>query len=245
MSPLSDPGPLSPLDEILKEQIRYYGARAGEYDEWFLRRGRYDRGSASNQQWFDEIAELSTAIAQFKPNGNVLELACGTGLFTQRLAPHAETLTAVDAAPRVLQLNSERVRAPAIRYIRENLFTWRPERVYDVVFFSFWLSHVPPEKFDAFFELVDAALAPAGRVFFIDSLYSAYSTARDHELEGPAATTISRRLNDGREFRIVKVFYDPAELSKSLADRGWRISIATTSQFFFYGSGGGRGLNRI
>jgi hypothetical protein len=27
---------------------------------------------------------------------------------------------------------------------------WRPDRRYDVVFFGFWLSHVPLERFAAF-----------------------------------------------------------------------------------------------
>jgi hypothetical protein len=30
-------------DDLLQEELAYYRARAGEYDEWFLRQGRYDR----------------------------------------------------------------------------------------------------------------------------------------------------------------------------------------------------------
>ena len=228
---------MSDTDSIVREQIRYYDARAGEYDEWFLRQNRYDRGAEHNQLWFDEVAELSAAIERFQPRGHVLELACGTGLFTQRLAPYAKTLTAVDASAEVLKLNSNRVHAPAIRYLRADLFKWRPDRQFDVVFFSFWLSHVPPEQFDSFWQTVRTALAPGGRVFFIDSRYSVYSTARNHELEGPGATTIKRCLNDGREFRIIKVFYDPNELAGRLAGLGWRITMNTTQQFFLYGSG--------
>ena len=37
-------------DPILQEQIDYYRARAAEYDEWFNRQGRYDRGPQANQQ---------------------------------------------------------------------------------------------------------------------------------------------------------------------------------------------------
>jgi demethylmenaquinone methyltransferase/2-methoxy-6-polyprenyl-1,4-benzoquinol methylase len=29
--------------DILEEQLAYYRARASEYDEWFLRKSRYDR----------------------------------------------------------------------------------------------------------------------------------------------------------------------------------------------------------
>ena len=35
------------MDErLLQEQVDYYRARAGEYDEWFFRTGRYDLGAA-------------------------------------------------------------------------------------------------------------------------------------------------------------------------------------------------------
>jgi demethylmenaquinone methyltransferase/2-methoxy-6-polyprenyl-1,4-benzoquinol methylase len=81
------------------------------------------------------------------------------------------------------------------------------------------------------------ALAPNGRVFFVDSLYNEASTAVDHRLEGPRATTTGRLLNDGREFRIVKVYYRPEELTGRLATLGWRVTARTTESHFLYGHG--------
>jgi hypothetical protein len=43
------------LTSILRQQINNYIARSSEYDEWFLRRGRYDRGPELNRKWFAEI----------------------------------------------------------------------------------------------------------------------------------------------------------------------------------------------
>jgi SAM-dependent methyltransferase len=95
-------------DHLIQQQIEYYRARAGEYDEWFLRKGRYDRGADSNRQWFVEIARLRSALRSFDPAGHVLELACGTGLWTQQLVRYADRVTAVDASPEVLELNRAR-----------------------------------------------------------------------------------------------------------------------------------------
>jgi demethylmenaquinone methyltransferase/2-methoxy-6-polyprenyl-1,4-benzoquinol methylase len=47
---------------ILQEQIRYYRDRAPEYDEWFFRQGRYDRGAAHREQWFAEISEVESGL---------------------------------------------------------------------------------------------------------------------------------------------------------------------------------------
>jgi hypothetical protein len=43
------------IETLLAEQVDYYRARAPEYDDWFLRRGRYDRGSARNRRWFEQV----------------------------------------------------------------------------------------------------------------------------------------------------------------------------------------------
>ncbi len=226
-------------DTLLQEQIAYYRARANEYDEWFLRQGRYDHGPTETRKWFAEVEQVEQALAAFAPTGNVLELACGTGLWTQHLANYATSITAVDSSPEVLAINRRRLaeRGNTIDYLEADLFSWRPAKQYDVVCFSFWLSHVPPERFIAFWALVRQALAPGGRVFFIDSLYSETSTARDHQLEGKAATSVTRRLNDGQEFRIVKVFYQPEQLATQLEGLGWQVDVQATFTYFLYGAG--------
>ncbi|MBD3160667.1 MAG: methyltransferase domain-containing protein [Candidatus Eisenbacteria bacterium] len=221
----------------IPEQIAYYRARAREYDEWFLRRGRYDRGAEANRRWFDEVEIVREALDAFRPAGDVLELACGTGIWTERLARTAERLTAVDAVEEMLSLNRDRVGSPRVDYVQADLFAWRPDRRYDAVFFGFWLSHVPPERFEEIWSLVAAALKPEGRFFFVDSRYTPDSTAIDHRLEGSEATRVTRRLNDGREFRIVKVFHERERLARRLADLGWRARVEETPRFFLYGSG--------
>jgi 2-polyprenyl-3-methyl-5-hydroxy-6-metoxy-1,4-benzoquinol methylase len=224
-------------DKFLMEQIEYYGARSNEYDEWFFRQGRYDRGVELNQSWFNEIEVLRRAVDKFNPTGEILELACGTGIWTHYLLQYATQITAVDASPEVIAVNKERTQSPKVQYTEADLFNWQPEKKYDVVFFAFWLSHVPPERFAGFWKLVEKALKPQGRVFFIDSRFEQTSTARNHVLENPADTVIKRRLNDGREFNIVKVFYQTQELEDKLRNAGWKIKVENTPQYFLYGQG--------
>ena len=81
----------------------------------------------------------------------VLELACGTGIWTQELVKVATQVTAVDASAEVIEINREKVKnlTPGqVEYVQADLFAWETEREYDLVFFSFWLSHVPPEQLD-------------------------------------------------------------------------------------------------
>jgi SAM-dependent methyltransferase len=221
----------------LCEQLDYYRARAGEYNQWWLRHGRYDLGEALNAQWHADAAVVSSALSAFQPTGRVLELACGTGIWTEQLLPFASHLTALDGSPEMLALNAARIQSPRVRYVHADIFAWRPAEQFDVVFFGFWLSHVPPERFASFWNLVRSCLAPEGRVFFVDSRREPTSTAVDHRLPEPEATVLRRRLNDGREFQIYKLFYDAEELTERLCELGWQFEIRQTDHYFLYGSG--------
>jgi ubiquinone/menaquinone biosynthesis C-methylase UbiE len=229
------------IEPLLAEQAHYYRERAGEYDDWWLRRGRYDHGEETNARWFSDAAEVQAALDRFKPTGEVLELACGTGLWTERLVTHADRVTAVDGSPEMLELCRARVGGKRVEYVQADLFEWEPERTYDVCFFGFWLSHVPEERFEAFWEKVRRALKPNGRVFFIDSSRHDLASAVDHRLSEPDDPTMLRRLADGREYRIVKRFYDPFALQARLAGLGWSMEIDSTREFFVYGQGGPTG----
>jgi SAM-dependent methyltransferase len=211
------------LQELLDEQVAYYRAVAGEYGDHALP--------------FAGGVELAAALDAFRPTGSVLELACGPGTWTGQLLRYAADLTAVDASPEMLAAASARVGEDCVRFVRADLFDWRPDRRYDVVFFGFWLSHVPPERFESFWSLVASCLRPGGRVCFVDD---GYRTAEEL-IEGEQSSTIRRRLTDGTAYRIVKVPLRPAELERQLESIGWRVRVqwasGSASGPFFWGSG--------
>lgn len=232
-------------DQILREQAEYYSARAPEYDEWFFRRGRFDRGDEDNRQWSEEVASVEAWLAERGDLGDVLELACGTGLWTRHLLARSRRIHAVDGSAEMQALCRARVDAlttkaaapsPVVTFELADLFAWRPAQRYDSVFFGFWLSHVPEERFDAFWDTLSRALRPGGTVFLVDSLYDERSTARDHVLGDPAQTVRVRRLNNGREYRVVKVFRAPPELGVRLHGLGWRSELRASGRFFVYGT---------
>ncbi len=159
--------PSSDLERLLAEQARYYRERACEYEDWWFRRGRYDHGAEANARWFSDVAEAHAALESFKPTRDILELACGTGLWTERLIRDATSVTAVDGSPEMLELCRGRVGDSCVSYVRADLFGWEPKRTYDVCFFGFWLSHVPEGRFEAFWAKVRRAVGSDGRVFFV------------------------------------------------------------------------------
>lgn len=222
-------------DDLLEEQRAFYRARAPEYDDWWQRQGPYDRGEGDRREWRREVARVDEALASFDATGDVLELAGGTGWWTQRLARTADRLAVVDASPEALELNRRRVACADVEYVVADIFDWRPERTYDVVFFSFWLSHVPRARFGEFWSLVRSCLGPGGRAFLIDNRHDSTpgQTGRDPHVVEYAPDLHLRRLSDGSEYRVVKVMYRPDELEGLLAAEGWHASLGATRWFIF------------
>ena len=156
------------------------------------------------------------------PTGSVLEIACGTGLWTEALAGLADTVTAIDAAPEAVEIARDRVRSANASFEVADVFSWTSDARFDVIFFSAWLSHVPANRFEQFWQSLRGLLAEDGRVLFIDEHVDerekeAYVAGRDEVVE--------RRLRDGGTFRVIKNFVDPERLELRLRRLGWDCAI--------------------
>jgi SAM-dependent methyltransferase len=206
-------------DALVTSQLRYYDAGADEY--------RRKIGDIAARKLFLDRLDA------FAPGGDVLELACGTGQWTVELLGHATSVTAVDGSLRMLEHTAEQTDGRA-HLVHADLFSWHPERRYDVVFFGFWLSHVPEDRFDDFWSMVESALRPGGRVLFFDDA----DRPEEEQVEGPSSATVERRLEDGSRHRIVKVPWEPPALSARLASLGWVVSVETVDGPFYAGAGG-------
>jgi demethylmenaquinone methyltransferase/2-methoxy-6-polyprenyl-1,4-benzoquinol methylase len=217
------------MSDPVAEQKRYYAERAPEYDDWWYRRGRYALDPEARARWRADAAEAESALEAFAPGGSVLELAAGTGIWTRKLVRLADRVVAVDANAETLALNTAEA-----DLVQADVFEWEPAEPFDLVFFSFWLSHVPEERFDEFWSVVRAAAAPGGRVFLVDS--GAGDTA--HTGTDQADGEETRSLADGRTFRIVKRRWAPDELVERVRPLGVELDLHNTeNRHFLYGGG--------
>jgi 2-polyprenyl-3-methyl-5-hydroxy-6-metoxy-1,4-benzoquinol methylase len=196
--------------EVLASQADYYRRRAGEYDATAY--GDLDAARA----------RIARIVAEMRPTGTVLEIACGTGMWTEAIADVADTVTAVDVAPETLAIARERVPSDNVTFEVADVFSWQTDTRFDVVFFSAWLSHVPMNRFEQFWQLLRGLLAEGGRVLFVDE----HIVGRDKENYLPDGDEIvERQLEDGSKYRIVKNFVDPDDLEHRLHELGWDCRI--------------------
>jgi 2-polyprenyl-3-methyl-5-hydroxy-6-metoxy-1,4-benzoquinol methylase len=197
-------------DEVLADQVDYYRRRAGEYDVT-----AYGDLAAAR-------ARIARLVAELRPTGSVLEIACGTGLWTEALAGLADTVTAIDAAPEVVEIARDRVRSASVSFEVTDVFSWEPATRFDVIFFSAWLSHVPMRRFEQFWRLLRGLLIENGRVLFIDEHVD--ECEKETYVVG-CDEVVERRLRDGSRFRVIKNFVDPEGLELRLRRLGWECAI--------------------
>jgi SAM-dependent methyltransferase len=224
----------APTDDAA-DLVAYYQARAPEYDDWYLRRGRYSHGAVHDAAWNTELDTAGQWLDALPIRGEIVELAAGTGWWSPLLAEKGE-LSLYDAAEAPLERARERLVAHGLRAHLHVRDAWAPpDRHVDALFAGFWLSHVPRGRLEEFLALARAWLRPGGTFAFIDSLRDAQSGAADNPATNGDGSL--RRLADGREFRIVKVYYEPAELRAALLRAGFRSAdVSTTGRFFLLGS---------
>jgi demethylmenaquinone methyltransferase/2-methoxy-6-polyprenyl-1,4-benzoquinol methylase len=199
--------------ELLDDQIAYYRRRAAEYDET-----AYGVVDAALRRRIDAV------VATLAPAGRGAEIACGTGVWTQALAPALTSLDALDASPEAIEIARERTSPSPVHFHVGDIFGWEPPdgRRYDCAFMAFWLSHVPAERWPEFLSTVGGWLAHDGRILIVDEHVDRRGL---EQFEPDADGVATRTLRDGSRHRLVKVHLDPSTLVGCLADIGWRATV--------------------
>jgi SAM-dependent methyltransferase len=184
------------MRRYMEEDLRrYYDLRAPEFDET-----RFDQPP----EYLRELAQLGEEIEAFARGRRILELACGTGHWTQFAARTARSVLATDASEPMLTRARARGLPSNVEIARADAFA-PPMGPFDGVFAVFWLSHVPRARLHEFLGKL-----PAGEHLFVDNQDVREGIARTN---GPEPDRYKRRrLRDGSEHRILKNYFTPDEL---------------------------------
>jgi len=210
---------------ILDEQITYYRKMAQEYDETTSQ-------TEDLQRAFVRARDL---LQQHAPVEQILELACGTGIWTRALLPLGRELTAIDASPEMLALARQKVGNAVVQFQQADLFQWQPKQQYDLVFFANWLSHVPPQRLDAFLGTVARAVRPGGSLAMVDQ-YAPMQEDREISVRDAEEGAIyaKRSLLNGQTFLIVKAFYDLQIIENRLDALDFTVTVQKLDDIFFF-----------
>ena len=184
--------------------LDYYNKRLVEYEAIYAKPERQT-----------DLKKLVAHLQADVKNCSVLELACGTGWWTERLAPHAASWTATDADPGALEV----VRHKNIQGLSaiHTLNAYQPQVTapVDCVFAAHWYSHLLHDECAAFFDAVSNCLQPGGRLIMLDNNYVTGSSTPISRTDVHGNTYQARPLQDGSMHEVLKNFPSEAELKQS------------------------------
>jgi SAM-dependent methyltransferase len=185
----------------------YYRERAAEYDAVYAKPERQP-----------DLARLKRLVPELVTGRQVLEVAAGTGYWTQYLATTAKSIMATDLNAETLAIAAQRDYGPAETSLRV-ADAYRLDAVpgeFDTVFCGFWWSHVPRADIKRFLAGVRDRAGPGARLILLDNRYvegSNHPVART----GPDGDTYQQRgLADGREYEVLKNFPSRSQLAADL-----------------------------
>jgi len=191
----------------------YYAARAAEYDRVYEKPERQA-----------DLRTLRRWLPSLLVGTHLLEVACGTGYWTQLVAPVAAQVVAVDAAPETLEIARARVANAAVRFLVGDAYSLPAGLgTFDASLAAFWFSHVPVARRREFLGGLSSVLAPGAKVVLVDNRFVEGSSTPIGERDEDGDTYQLRRLDDGSSHRVLKNFPTEAELRACLAEAGERL----------------------
>jgi SAM-dependent methyltransferase len=200
----------------------YYAARASEYDSIYLKPER-QADLRAIERWLPPIFD----------GANVLEVACGTGYWTQFIAPRAAHVLAVDSAPETMALAEGRVPDGKVDFVVGDAYALpEVDAKLDGAFAGFWFSHVPKERRREFMLGLNSRLRPGATVVLLDNRYVEGSSSPVSEQDNHGNTFQVRELKDGTTHRVLKNFPSEAELRSALEGLGHGASV-TNWEFYW------------
>lgn len=182
----------------------YYAKRAREYEQVYEKPGRQR-----------ELAWLRTRIPRLFTGRTVLEVACGTGYWTQYIAKAARKVHACDINEPVLEIAREKGLPPArVEFFRADAVALDgvPPGC-DAAFAGFWWSHVKKSELALFVKNLSLRLEPGSVVAILDNTFTEWSSTPLSRRDAEGNTYQVRTLSNGEKFEIMKNFPAKGELA--------------------------------
>ena len=191
----------------------YYAARAQEYESI------YDKPERQA-----DLATLRALVPDYFVGRDVLEVACGTGYWTQFIARRAASIAATDINAETLAIaRTKPLPAGRVTFAKLDIHQLDAgERRYTGAFAGFWWSHLRTHERSAFIGTLHRALKPGAVVVVLDNLYVAGSSTPISHVDADGNSFQERRLRDGSKHTVLKNFPNEDAL---LADiRGFGVA---------------------
>lgn len=201
----------------------YYARRAGEYEQIYQKPERPK-----------DIAAVKKLLQRFLAERDVLEIACGTGFWTEAMAQGARSILATDINEEVLEIARNKSYPPGkVRFQQIDALSLQniPDE-FTAGFAGFWLSHLPISEVKIFLENFHAKMSPGGLVVLIDNRYAEGISTPIYSTDDDGNTYQLRKLADGTKHEIIKNFFTSDDFSLLLDGIADEVNLTELEYFW-------------
>ena len=193
----------------------YYAKRAQEYETIYLKPERQEY-----------IKESKIILKKYFEGKTVLEIACGTGFWTETISEVSKSILAIDINNEMLEIAKNKKYNCKIDFIQDD--SYKLEKVngnYDSLFSGFWFSHIPKSKIKIFFDIIHNKLNENAIIVFMDNMYVDGSSIPITRFDTDRNSYQIRKLKDNSQYEIFKNFYSVNELKDLVQDYDNKVVI--------------------
>jgi ubiquinone/menaquinone biosynthesis C-methylase UbiE len=206
------------------EMRSYYAARAAEYDQVYLKPERQR-----------DIAWLRSWLPTQFIGSRMLDVAAGTGFWSQDIVRAANLLVAIDASTETLAVARGRLTTGNVRFVVGDAYQLPVRRsIFNAAFVGFWFSHIPRARRGAFLSGLDQVLDPGSTVVLLDNMYVEGSNHPVSTRDAEGNTYQSRRLQDGSWHRVLKNFPTRGEVEDAVREVGEELDFTAMTYYWAF-----------
>ena len=197
-----------------KDIITYYGKRAEEYEQIYRKPERQD-----------ELKKIKGLLQNILAGKDILEIACGTGYWTERISQRAKSILATDINDTVLEIaKSKNYPKDNVRFQKQDLFSFEPDRKFGSLFGGFIWSHIKLQELEDFILKINSFVDIIGTIVFIDNNYAEGSSHPLTKEDEAGNTYQTRKLKDGSSHLVLKNFPSEEFVLKKLEGKAEEIN---------------------
>lgn len=206
-------------DDAMKQ---YYARRAGEYESIYHKPERQS-----------DLRLLESRISTIFSGCSVLEIACGTGYWTQFASRSARSITASDINPEVIAIAKSKAYPVVPEFLIADAYA--PDTIagnFDAMLSAFWWSHVPKQRLEEFIGGLHKRLPAGALMVFVDNRYVEGSSTQVDFVDEAGNSYQDRTLKDGSAHRVLKNFPSSNEISRVLAPFAEEIAVTEIEYYW-------------
>ncbi len=207
--------------DVNRDMVSYYRDRAGEYD----------KNSFSRPEIQFDLQATSKILQEVFDGKGVLEIAAGTGYWTEKIAATAKSILATDINKSVLDVaRMKQYPKGNVNFRVADMYALDDVFPYDALFGGFIFSHILKEDWNKFIETIHRRVAPGGTVVLMDNNRK-INPNRDRTDE-QGNNYRMRTLEDGSKHEIVKNYPTESELRELIGNRSKDIDFKNLEYYW-------------